>query len=140
MGKKNKGSGTEINLNNGKGEESKNANPEKSEFGLEEIESMFSEKKRQAKRENIESESKKKKRKSESAPSKRQSNKSMVEEKLSRGSSSKWVDDGLGGRFNAEGFTGRVEEGMKVFKAHVLNKPNFGSTKNCPFDCDCCFI
>lgn len=51
-----------------------------------------------------------------------------------------WVDDGLGGKYNAEGYTGRVEDGVKVFKAHVLNKPNSGTTKNCPFDCDCCFI
>ena len=51
-----------------------------------------------------------------------------------------WVDDGLGGRFNAEGFTGRVEDGVKVFKAHVLSKPNAGTTAQCPFDCDCCYI
>ena len=51
-----------------------------------------------------------------------------------------WVDDGLGGKYNAEGYTGRVEDGVKVFKAHVLNKPNSGTTKKCPFDCDCCFI
>ena len=51
-----------------------------------------------------------------------------------------WVDDGLGGKFNHEGFTGRVEGGVKVFKAHLLNKRNFGQSKDCPFDCDCCFI
>lgn len=51
-----------------------------------------------------------------------------------------WVDDGLGGVYNTEGFTGRVEEGVKVFKAHVLNKPNSGQSAQCPFDCDCCFI
>lgn len=52
----------------------------------------------------------------------------------------RWKDDGLGGKFNAEGYTGRVEDGVKVFKAHVLNKPDFGNTKDCPFDCQCCFI
>jgi hypothetical protein len=52
----------------------------------------------------------------------------------------KWVDDGLGGKFNQEGFTGRVEDGVKIFKAHVLNKPGCGQSKACPFDCDCCFI
>jgi hypothetical protein len=46
----------------------------------------------------------------------------------------------LGGKFNREGYTGRVEDGVKVFKAHVLNKPGFGRSKDCPFDCDCCFI
>lgn len=51
-----------------------------------------------------------------------------------------WVDDGLGGRFNAEGFTGRVEDGCRIFKAHVLSKPNAGQTPQCPFDCDCCYI
>ena len=51
-----------------------------------------------------------------------------------------WVDDGLGGKFNAEGFTGRVEDGVKIFKAHVLSKPNAGQTPLCPFDCDCCYI
>jgi hypothetical protein len=51
-----------------------------------------------------------------------------------------WVEDGLGGVYNTEGFTGRVEDGVKIFKAHVLNKPKAGSTPQCPFDCDCCFI
>jgi hypothetical protein len=55
-------------------------------------------------------------------------------------SGKEWVDDGLGGRFNHEGFTGRVEDGVKVFKAHVLNRPTAGKTKDCPFDCQCCFI
>ncbi|KAL7561931.1 hypothetical protein ACA910_022490 [Epithemia clementina (nom. ined.)] len=51
-----------------------------------------------------------------------------------------WVDDGLGGKYNSEGFTGRVEDGVKIFKAHVLNKPEAGKSNKCPFDCDCCFI
>jgi Eukaryotic protein of unknown function (DUF1764) len=51
-----------------------------------------------------------------------------------------WVDDGLGGRHNSEGYTGRVEDGVKIFKAHILSKPGAGSTPQCPFDCDCCFI
>ncbi|MGK3747634.1 MAG: hypothetical protein ACI8RD_004392 [Bacillariaceae sp.] len=51
-----------------------------------------------------------------------------------------WVDDGLGGKFNKEGYTGRVEDGIKIFKAHILNKPKSGQTNDCPFDCDCCFI
>lgn len=56
------------------------------------------------------------------------------------GNLGEWVDDGLGGKYNAEGFTGRVEDGMKIFKAHVLSKPNAGQTSACPFDCDCCYI
>jgi len=65
--------------------------------------------------------------------------KSVLEAVFSR-SSEKWVDDGLGGKFNNEGYTGRVEDGVKVFKAHVLNRPTAGTTKDCPFDCQCCFI
>lgn len=55
-------------------------------------------------------------------------------------SSTKWVDDGLGGVYNSEGYTGRVEDGVKVFKAHILQKPNAGQSPDCPFDCDCCYI
>ena len=51
-----------------------------------------------------------------------------------------WVYDGLGGKFNRDGYTGRVEGGVKVFKAHLFNKSGFGDTKDCPFDCKCCFI
>jgi len=53
---------------------------------------------------------------------------------------SEWVNDGLGGVFDNEGFTGRKEEGVKVFKAHLFNKKGFGTSKDCPFDCECCFI
>ena len=52
-----------------------------------------------------------------------------------------WVNDGLGGIFDAEGFTGRKQEGTgKIYKAHLFNKKGFGTTPDCPFDCDCCFI
>jgi hypothetical protein len=61
---------------------------------------------------------------------------------LERLQSGEWVDDGLGGKFNSDGFTGRRDEqsGFKVFKAHLLNKKGFGTTSLCPFDCDCCYI
>jgi hypothetical protein len=53
----------------------------------------------------------------------------------------KWASDGLGGIFNGEGYTGRKDEGgHRVFKAHLMNKEGFGMSKDCPFDCDCCFI
>jgi hypothetical protein len=29
---------------------------------------------------------------------------------------------------------------VKIFKRHILNKPGAGDTKDCPFDCNCCFI
>jgi hypothetical protein len=51
-----------------------------------------------------------------------------------------FIDDGLGGKFNAEGYTGRVQDGVRIFKAHVLSKPGAGTTKDCPFDCTCCYI
>ena len=81
----------------------------------------------------------KKKRRMEQAIPKASGEKSVLENVFSK-SSEKWVDDGLGGQFNNEGYTGRVEDGVKVFKAHVLNRPAAGSTKDCPFDCQCCFI
>mmetsp|Transcript_10826 Transcript_10826/g.23937 ORF Transcript_10826/g.23937 Transcript_10826/m.23937 type:complete len:183 (-) Transcript_10826:78-626(-) len=52
----------------------------------------------------------------------------------------KWASDGLGGVFNGEGFTGRQDDGHRVFKAHLMNKKGFGESPDCPFDCDCCFI
>jgi len=51
-----------------------------------------------------------------------------------------WRDDGLGGKYNREGYTGRKEDGVKVYKAHLLNQKDFGNTPECPFDCNCCFI
>ena len=52
-----------------------------------------------------------------------------------------WATDGLGGVFNGEGFTGRRDDGgHRVFKAHLMNKKGFGSSPDCPFDCNCCFI
>lgn len=56
------------------------------------------------------------------------------------GTDGDWVNDGLGGRYNAEGYTGRIEDGVKIFKTHILSKPNAGQTPQCPFDCDCCYI
>ena len=53
-----------------------------------------------------------------------------------------WVDDGLGGVFDKDGFTGRREQGsnFKIYKAHLMNRKGFGQSEDCPFDCDCCFI
>ena len=52
----------------------------------------------------------------------------------------KWASDGLGGIFNGEGYTGRKDDGHRVFKAHLMNKEGFGQSPDCPFDCNCCFI
>jgi hypothetical protein len=142
MGSRNKESGSGLRRTKKNGEEgdlSLYGSPTTMQTGLGEIDSIFSEKKKRPKRGNDVSSSKKKM-KLEVAPRKFQSSRSIVEGKTSKGSSQEWVDDGLGGKFNAEGFTGRKEEGMKIFKAHVLDKPNSGYSKDCPFDCSCCFI
>lgn len=55
-----------------------------------------------------------------------------------------WVDDGLGGVHDREGWTGRkTEEGMRIFKTRLLQptkKKVSGGTPLCPFDCDCCYV
>eukprot|EP00397_Hematodinium_sp_SG-2012_P067262 GEMP01103674.1.p1 GENE.GEMP01103674.1~~GEMP01103674.1.p1 ORF type:complete len:164 (+),score=23.86 GEMP01103674.1:227-718(+) len=51
-----------------------------------------------------------------------------------------WCDDGLGGIYNKNGWTGRTtEEGLKIYKTHLLQLQEGGGTENCPFDCNCCF-
>jgi hypothetical protein len=104
--------------------------------GLEEIESMFLEKKRT--NTEFKEETSKKKRRSESKSTRHKGNGSIPSRAVE--TRTNWADDGLGGKYNAEGYTGRIQDGCKVFKAHVLNKPNFGNSRDCPFDCDCCFI
>lgn len=103
--------------------------------GLDEIDFLFCEKKKARIQTKEESESKKKKIQPDSKRVRKDSNSSSMKD-----SNSSWTDDGLGGKFNAEGYTGRVQDGCRIFKAHVLNKPSSGSTKDCPFECDCCFI
>jgi hypothetical protein len=60
-------------------------------------------------------------------------------QKLNKG---EWANDGLGGVFDRDGYTGRKEDGSgyKIYKAHLFNKKGFGMSKDCPFDCDCCYI
>lgn len=59
-----------------------------------------------------------------------------------------WQDDGLGGVYNPEGWTGRRTANgpggsMRIFKAHLIKSGGFedagGDTALCPFDCQCCF-
>jgi hypothetical protein len=106
------------------------------------IDSIFAEKKRKKEDDAARQITRKKKPKYESSSSGgKGGNLSVLEKEFGPvASSNKWKDDGLGGKFNSEGYTGRVEDGVKVFKAHMLNKPNFGSSKDCPFECQCCFI
>mmetsp|Transcript_26524 Transcript_26524/g.37385 ORF Transcript_26524/g.37385 Transcript_26524/m.37385 type:complete len:152 (+) Transcript_26524:211-666(+) len=113
--------------------------------GLDEIDALFEDKKTIKKRKQQEeqeavreeeAERKRQKQEQNDKKSKLQYNRHDILQMSDR----EWVDDGLGGKFNSEGFTGRKHDGVKVFKAHLFNKPNFGDTKDCPFDCDCCYI
>lgn len=107
---------------------------EKESSGWSEIEGLLNsgkKKKKEQKEEIEELERNRKKKKKNHAPNHISS---------SEKSGTKWIDDGLGGVYNSEGFTGRVEDGVKVFKAHVLRRDNAGQSPDCPFDCDCCYI
>mmetsp|Transcript_15169 Transcript_15169/g.22620 ORF Transcript_15169/g.22620 Transcript_15169/m.22620 type:complete len:81 (-) Transcript_15169:234-476(-) len=57
------------------------------------------------------------------------------------GASGEWVDDGLGGIYNNEGWTGRRTsgDGLRIFKTHLLKIGDGGGTPQCPWDCQCCF-
>lgn len=114
---------------------------EKCEYqgGIDDFDLLFSQKRRQDKKIKEEEE----KREANKKAAKKARFKGAICTKKNRmtdTSGSKWVDDGLGGKYNKEGYTGRIEDGMKIFKRHILNKPGAGSTKDCPFDCNCCFI
>ena len=105
--------------------------PKAKHSGLDEIDSLFAEKKKHKKEE-------------EASKQKHQSKKPHHSAKKppprASASTTDWVDDGLGGKYNSEGYTGRVEDGMKIFKTHLLQSSKSGSTPDCPFDCDCCYI
>lgn len=107
------------------------APPKKAKRGFDEIDSLFADKK--AKKE-LQQKDEERARKCKDAA------KDRLRDHATKNSGGDWVDDGLGGIYNKEGYTGRVEDGVRVFKAHILSKPNAGSTPNCPFDCDCCYI
>jgi hypothetical protein len=104
--------------------------------GMDEIDSLFAEKK---KKQRLETEEVKSREQAEKSNSKNQAKRTKSSNGTSA-SSKDWVDDGLGGKYNAEGYTGRVQDGIKIFKAHLLNKSKHGNTPECPFDCKCCFI
>lgn len=110
--------------------------PSKSD-GLTEIDALFDDKFAATKKLK---QQEKEERKKQQQQSKKHSKTCHSKSTLSSMTKSEWKDDGLGGKFNHEGFTGRREDGVKVFKAHLFNKPNFGKTPECPFDCNCCFI
>jgi hypothetical protein len=107
--------------------------PQEKPNGLDEIDALFADKKRtsNAKCETNQREAKKRQEKKKPVSSRQELDKLKKHD---------WVDDGLGGRFNKDGFTGRREDGVRVYKAHVLNKKDFGNSPDCPFDCDCCYI
>lgn len=108
----------------------------KDDDGIHEINSLFAEKKSRKADKTFGESAKRKHNANTQGATKQKYRRTSAPKKASTG----WVDDGLGGKYNPEGFTGRVQEGIKIYKAHVLNKRQFGSSKDCPFDCDCCFI
>eukprot|EP00929_Paragymnodinium_shiwhaense_P001588 TRINITY_DN101828_c0_g1_i1.p1 TRINITY_DN101828_c0_g1~~TRINITY_DN101828_c0_g1_i1.p1 ORF type:complete len:274 (+),score=93.37 TRINITY_DN101828_c0_g1_i1:73-894(+) len=59
------------------------------------------------------------------------------------GLGNEWMDDGLGGIYNNEGWTGRKTDGdgLRIFKRHLIKASygDGGNTPQCPFDCQCCF-
>mmetsp|Transcript_142823 Transcript_142823/g.397845 ORF Transcript_142823/g.397845 Transcript_142823/m.397845 type:complete len:253 (+) Transcript_142823:61-819(+) len=69
----------------------------------------------------------------------RQPKHGSAKDPLGRGD--EWVNDGLGGVYNKEGWTGRKTPGdkLRIFKAHLLQVGAGGGTPLCPFDCECCF-
>ena len=110
--------------------------------GIDEFDILFSEKKRQDKQ--IKEDEEKKEAHRKAAKKARYQNdgasSTSTKSRIAEMSGPEWVDDGLGGKYNHEGYTGRIEDGVKIFKRHILNKPGAGNTKDCPFDCNCCFI
>lgn len=115
----------------------------KGEAGVDEFDILFSDKKKkdqQIKKEEATREAARKAAKKARYKSDDASSSSLKKNHTTNTSGTEWADDGLGGKYNKEGYTGRVEDGVKIFKRHILNKPGAGNTKDCPFECNCCFI
>jgi len=70
-----------------------------------------------------------------------QTAKAQLEKSAKKGGASNvvWIDDGLGGVYDQEGWTGRkTGDGLRIFKGlHSKNKGG-GGTPLCPIDCECC--
>ena len=116
---------------------------ERKKGGIDEFDALFSEKKkldRQTKEDEAKKEAARKAAKKARYKNELTSSSSSSKNWSTDAGGCEWVDDGLGGKYNKEGFTGRVEDGVKIFKRHILNKEGAGYTKDCPFDCNCCFI
>ncbi|GMH91745.1 hypothetical protein TrVE_jg2856 [Triparma verrucosa] len=105
------------------------------------IDDMFATKKTETKRKKEQEEETKKKKRRENGMGKKVKLNGDRTDIETLSDQKTWVDDGLGGIFNSEGFTGRRDkDGQKIFKAHLFNKKGFGTSNLCPFDCDCCYI
>merc|ERR1711907_485466 len=88
--------------------------------GIDEIDSLFSEKRkhdRQAKKKEEDAKAAKKARYKSNKDNGGGSSTSFHRKHIIE-RNDEWVDDGLGGKYNKEGYTGRVEDGIKIFKAH----------------------
>lgn len=115
------------------------ADPKKSD-GIDEIESLFATKKKHKQQQQQQQASQKNAAAATKKTPPSSNNNNNNSKSLDRMTEHEWVDDGLGGKYNHEGYTGRVEDGVRIFKTHLLQSAKSGSTPDCPFDCDCCFI
>ena len=82
--------------------------------GLDEIDALFAKKKHEAKKQqkaNVPNNSSKQQQQQQQKSSKRTCTVSSCQD-LDKLGEKEWVDDGLGGKFNKEGFTGRRENGV----------------------------
>ena len=135
--------------------ESTNGTPSKKSTGLDDIDNLFAtkkeieitQKKQQAQEDKILEEQRKLFRQNNNTNSVKIKNAINIDLKQDRSdvqnlNKGEWVNDGLGGVFTTDGFTGRKQEGSwyKIYKAHLFNKKGFGTTPDCPFDCKCCYI
>jgi len=114
-----------------------------------EIENIFGQKKKQkenSKPEEAEGEKKSTKAGSNSAPTNGVIKKTKKKKPRIRGSADnilgddEWKDDGLGGVYDKNGWTGRTtEDGLRIYKKHLLKiQEGGGESELCPFDCECC--
>lgn len=117
--------------------------PKSSDGGLDEIESLFATKKQRKQQEKEQQKKnatiRKNNKKRNPSPQARPTT-SINNNNGNNNDDDEWIDDGLGGKYNSEGYTGRIEDGMKIFKTHLLQSNKSGTTPECPFDCSCCFI
>ena len=107
---------------------------------MNEIDSLFADKKKKLKQQKVESREAAAKKTAAKKKARQQDRPASTNNNSSSNGHDQWRNDGLGGKYNSEGYTGRTVDGCKVFKTHLLQSDKSGSTPDCPFDCSCCYI